>query len=71
MKYSTEPRKIKYFEGYSFLSFARKFGDKYGKNLMDTKTRIDCNWTRTQLQSLKLQVTRLLRARSFLIFRQL
>ena len=50
MKYSTEPRKIKYFEGYSFLSFARKFGDKYGKNLMDTatKTRIDCNWTQTQ-----------------------
>ena len=30
-------------EGYGFLSFAKKFGNKYGKRLMDTatKTRID------------------------------
>ena len=30
-------------KGYDFLSFARKFGDKYGKKLIDaaTKTRID------------------------------
>ena len=43
MSYSTEPRKIKYVEGYGFLSFARKLGDKYGKKLMDTasKTGID------------------------------
>ena len=43
MRYSTEPRFRKYVEGYSFLSFARKFGDKYGKKLMDTaiKTGID------------------------------
>ena len=43
MRYSTEPRFRKYVECYSFLSFARKFGDKYGKTLMDTatKTRID------------------------------
>ena len=32
MRYSTEPKFRKYFEGYSFLSFSRKFGDKYGKN---------------------------------------
>ena len=33
----------KYVKGYIFLSFARIFGDKYGKKLMDTatKTRID------------------------------
>ena len=30
-------------KGYDFLSFAKKFGDKYGKKLIDaaTKTRID------------------------------
>ena len=33
----------KYVKGYIFLSFARIFGDKYGKKLKDTetKTRID------------------------------
>ena len=25
--------------GYGILSFARKFGDKYGKKLMDTATK--------------------------------
>ena len=32
MRYSTEPKFRKYVKGYGFLSFARKFGDKYGKN---------------------------------------
>ena len=43
MKYSTEPKFRKYVKGYSFFSFARKFGDKHGKKLMDsaTKTEID------------------------------
>ena len=43
MKYSTEPRFRKYVKGYGFLSFARKFGDKYRKKLIDTaaKTGID------------------------------
>ena len=47
MKYSMEPRFRKYFESYSFLSFARKFGDKYCKKLMDTasKTGIDASKT--------------------------
>ena len=35
MKYSLEPNYRRYVKGYDFLSFARKFGDKYG-NLMDT-----------------------------------
>ena len=39
MRYSTEPRFIKYVKGYSFLSFARKFADKYGKKLIDTATK--------------------------------
>ena len=29
MRYSTEPKYRKYVKGYSFLSFARNFGDKY------------------------------------------
>ena len=43
MRCSTEPKFRKYVKGYGFLSFARKFGYKYGKKLMDTatKTRMD------------------------------
>ena len=35
MTYSTESKYRKYVEGYGFLSFAKRFGDKYGKKLMD------------------------------------
>ena len=47
MRYSTEPKYRKYDKGYGFLSFARKFGGKYGKNLIDTasKTGIDASKT--------------------------
>ena len=43
MRYSTEPKFRKYVKGYGFLSFGRRVGDKYGKELMDpaTKTGID------------------------------
>ena len=43
MIYSTEPRFGKYVKGYDFLSFVKKFGDKYSKKLMGTaaKTGID------------------------------
>ena len=43
MRYSAELKYKKYVKGYGFLSFARKFGDKYGKKLMNiaTKTWID------------------------------
>ena len=43
MRYSAEPRFRKYVKDYGFLSFARKFGDKYGKKIMDSapKTGID------------------------------
>ena len=43
MRYSTQPKFRKYVKGYSFLSFPKKFGDKYGKILMETaiKTGID------------------------------
>ena len=39
MRYSTEPKYRKYVKGYGFLSFARRFGDEYGKKLMDTATK--------------------------------
>ena len=42
-RYSTEPRFRKYVKGYGFLSFKRKFVNKFGKRLMDaaTKTGMD------------------------------
>ena len=47
MRYSTEPRFRKYVKGYGFLSFARKFGDKYGKKLMDTATKTGIDVAKT------------------------
>ena len=43
MRYSTESKYGTYVKGSDFLSYVRKFGDKYGKKLMDTaaKTGID------------------------------
>ena len=39
MRCSTEPRFRKYVKGYGFLAFAKGFGNKYGKNLMDAATK--------------------------------
>ena len=39
MRYSTEPRFRNYIKEYDILLFARKFGDKYGKKLIDTATK--------------------------------
>ena len=36
MRYSIEPRERRYIKGYVFLSFAKNFGNKYGKKLMNT-----------------------------------
>ena len=47
MRYSTEPRFRKYVKGYGFLSFARKFGDKYGKKLIDTATKTGIDAAKT------------------------
>ena len=47
MRYSTEPRFRKYVKGYGFLSFARKFGNKYGKKLMDTATKAGIDSAKT------------------------
>ena len=40
MRYSLEPTYRRYVKGYGFSSFARKFGDKYGKKLMNTATKV-------------------------------
>ena len=55
MRYSTEPRFRKYVKGYGFLSFAKNFGNKYGKKLMDTatKTGIDAAKTASKKSSSK------------------
>ena len=57
MRYSAEPRFRKYVKGYGFLSFARKFGDKYGEKLMDTatKTGIDAAKAASKRVVVKLQ----------------
>ena len=56
MRYSTEPKFRKCVKGYG-LSFARKFGDKYGQKLMDTatKTGIDAAKTASERVVKKLQ----------------
>ena len=47
MRYSTEPRFRKNVKGYGFLSFAKKFGDKYGKKLIDTATKTEIGAAKT------------------------
>ena len=47
MRYSTEPRFRKYIKGYVFLSLAKKPGNKYGKKLMDTATKIGIDAAKT------------------------
>ena len=62
MRYSTETRFKKYVKDYGFLSFARKFGDKYSKKLMDTatKTGIDAAKLCLKEQLKKLQKLQLI-----------
>ena len=47
MRYSTEPKFRKYVQGYSFLSFARKLGDRFGKKLIDTATKAGIDAAKT------------------------
>ena len=49
MRYSTELKLRKYVKEYGFLSFARKFGDKYSKKLMDTATKTGIDAAKTAL----------------------
>ena len=47
MRCSTKPNYRKYIKGYSFLSFARRFDDKYGKKLLDTATKTEIDAAKT------------------------
>ena len=47
MRHSTESKFRKYVKGYGFLSFAKKFGDKYGKKLIDTATKTGIDAAKT------------------------
>ena len=47
MRYSIEPKYSKYVKGYGFPSFAKIFGDKYGKKLMDTETKTGIDAAKT------------------------
>ena len=44
MRYSIEPRERRCIKGYGFLSFARNFGNKYGKKLMNTAIKTGTNF---------------------------
>ena len=33
MRYSIKPKERRYVKGYGFLSFARNFGNEYGKKI--------------------------------------
>ena len=48
MRYSTEPKYRKCIKGYGFLWFAKKFGDKYGKKLIDTATKTTTDAAKTK-----------------------
>ena len=47
MRYSTEPKYRKHVKGYGFLSFARIFGDRYGKTLINTATKTGIDAAKT------------------------
>ena len=44
MRYSIEPRERRYIKGYGFLSFAKNFGNKYGKKFMNTAIKTGTNF---------------------------
>ena len=50
MRYSTEPRFRKNVKGYGFWSFAKTFGGKYGKKLIDTVTKTEIGAAKLHLK---------------------
>ena len=44
MRYSIEPKDRRYVKGYGFLSFAKNFGNKYGKKLVNTAIKTGTNF---------------------------
>ena len=60
MRYSAEPKYKKYVEGYDFLSFARKLGDKYDKKLMNTAKKKKKKKQKKQKKKKKKKQTQML-----------
>ena len=46
MRYSIEPKERRYVKKYGFMSFARNFGNKYGKKLMNTAINTGTNFNK-------------------------
>ena len=44
MRYSIKPRERRYVKGYGFMSFARNFGNKCGKKLMNIAIKTGTNF---------------------------
>ena len=44
MRYSMEPRERRYIKGYGFLSFAKTFSKRYGKNLINAAIKTGTNF---------------------------
>ena len=44
MRYSIKPIERRYVKGYGFMSFARNFGNKYGKKLMNAAIKAGTNF---------------------------
>ena len=59
MRYSTEQKYRKYVKGYGFFSFARKFGDKYDKKLMNTATKTGIDAAKTASKRVVQKTARL------------
>ena len=53
MRYSLEPKHRKYVQGSGYLLFARKFGNKYGKKLMNTATKVRIDAAKTASKKIK------------------
>ena len=53
MRYWIEPKFRKYVKSYGFLSFAKRFGNTYGKKLIDTATKTGIDAAKTTLKSKK------------------
>ena len=58
MRHSIEPEYRKYGKVYGFLTFARKFGNKYGKKLMNTAIRTGTNFNSKYSKQLKSAATK-------------
>ena len=53
MRYSINTRERRYVKGYGFMSFARNFGNKYGKKLMNTTIKAGTNFSNKYGKKLK------------------